>query len=155
MNVYVFDSLSLLEGIYLLSIYEEGKVNLVFNLADADVVVGCNAMDLFYDKTIIINNNSFDQDHLIELSKFNKIISRFPLNSINGIEIKVEPYEEVKLNNFAFDGTTRNVLSRLSIKDFLIIKSEGIYKMKKPQMFANKDINGNKSIIGLLYDQVS
>lgn len=155
MNIYIFDSLSILEGLYLQTLYEDTKVNFVFSLAEADVVIGCNVSDLFYDKTIIINNNNFDADHLVELSKFNKIISRFPLNSLTGVDVKVEPYQELKLNNFEFDGTTKNVLSRLSVKDFLITKSGLMYRMKKSQMFANKEVSGNKTIIGLLFDQIS
>lgn len=155
MNIYIFDSLSLLEGLYLRSLYEDTKVNFVFSIAEADVIIGCNTSDLFYDKTIIINNNSFDNDHLVELSKFNKIISRFPLNSLTGVEVKSEPYIDLKLNNFEFDGSTKNVLSRLSIKDFLVTKSGNTYRMKKSQMFANKEVSGSKTIIGLLFDQIS
>lgn len=155
MKIYLSDSLSLLEFLYLESI-EESNVELVNNLADADTLVGLNSTDLYYDKTIIINNDSVDKESLEELSKFNKIVSRFPLDVESSIEYEVIPYiPETKLLNLEFDGSTRNVLSRLSIKQFILSKSQGKYRLKKPNIFVNTKVRNHDTIIGLLQSQLS
>lgn len=132
----------------------EGEVELVSSLSEADTVIGLNTLDLFYDKTLILNNDTFTKESLEEIGKFNKIVSRFPLEADIDIEYDLAPYlADTKILDLEFDGTTRNVMSRLSIKSFIITKSNGMYRLKKPQMFVNKVIKSQRTVIGLLSDQ--
>lgn len=132
----------------------EGEVSLVSSISEADTIVGCSSLDLFYDKTIIINSDTFTKESLEELSKFNKIVSRFPLEADFQLEYDMEPYiADSRILDLIFDGTTRNVMSRLSLKSFVVTKSGGNYRIKIPQMFVNKVIKSQRTVIGLLSDQ--
>lgn len=150
MKVYLSDTLSILEYLYIKS-RSEGPVSLVNSISEADFVVNCAPTDLFYDKTIIINNDGYDKDTIQELSKFNEIVSRFPLECDATMDYDLSPYEnETSLRDFEFDGRTRNVLSKLSIKQFIIMKVQNSYKMKLPQIFVNTKVRGYNTMIGLL-----
>lgn len=152
MKVYINDTSSLIEYLYLKSLNEfEQEVYLSNSISDSDVIINCDTTDLYYDKTIILTNDHYQKDTLEELAKFNKVISRFPLDGDIQFEYELVPYiDTINLKDFEFDGTTRNVLSRLSIKQFIILKSQGTYKMKSPQIFVNTNVKGYKTQIGYL-----
>lgn len=154
MRVYLSDTASLIEILYLKSVMGEMEVNSVASISEADTVIGCNSTDLFYDKTIILNTDTFTRESLEELGRFNKIVSRFPLEADIDVEYELDPYlVESRLLDFEFDGSTRNVMSRLSIKSFIVTKSSSKYRMRKPQMFVNKTVKNQLTVIGLLANQ--
>lgn len=167
MKIYLNSNLSILEFIYLNSLkqnsevsdtvydFDEIKVTLVNDIHKSDYVIGCDKNDLFYGKTIIINNENFDKDNLIQLSKFNKVISRFVLNFILEDGYTLEPYEDIKLIDFRFNGHSNEVMSKLSVNNSVILKDNIGYYMKKPKMFMPTKVGKNLNILGLINNHVN
>lgn len=164
MKIFLNSNLSLLEYLYLetMRMKEEvdpfldfsgnliNEIKLFNELNKSDYVVGCTKNDLFYDKTIIINNENYDKDTLSNLSQYNKIISRFILPSGLVDDYEVDPYENTKLLNFRFNGKSNEVMSKLSINSYIINKDEIGYYMKCPKMFMPTKVGGKLNVIGLL-----
>lgn len=158
MKVFLNSNVSVLEYLYLDALTKSQAVDstaeLVNDLHKANLVVGCNKQDLFYDKTIIINNESYDKDNLTYLSKHNKIVSRFNLPVGIVEEYSLEPYEDIQLNGFRFNGYSNDVMSKLSINSFLLLKDDKGYYMKQPKMFMPVKVSGKMNILGLLQRQI-
>lgn len=158
MKVFLDSNLSILEYLYITSINstdEENEVtdSLELEISKSDTVIGCKPQDLFYDKTIIINNDDYDKDNLIALSKHNRVISRYALPLDLKVEYDLLPYEKIKLNDFRFNGNSNITMSKLSIDKFIVQKDEDGYHMKYPKLFLSTKVKGDLTIIGLLKAQ--